>query len=157
MTEQVLTNCTNCGPVFVHVNDDKIIRIRPIIFDETDTQPWTIEAHGRKFSPPRKTTMAPYIVAERARVYSEDRIKYPLKRVDFDPQGDRHPETRGKSGYERISWDKALDIVAGEMKRIRTTYGPAAIWARMPDHHNWGLLSYRFGSFGRFFQLLGHT
>ncbi len=52
-----------------------------------------------------------------------------MKRVDFDPKGDRHPETRGKSGYERISWDEALDIVAGEMKRIRSTYGPEAITA----------------------------
>ncbi len=157
MEEKIFTNCTSNGPVFVYVEDGKITRIRPIVFDETDPPPWTIEARGREFSPPRKTTLAPYIVAERARVYSEDRIKYPLKRIDFDPKGDRHPETRGKSAYERISWDEALDIVAGEMKRIRTTYGPAAVWARMPDHPNWGLLHYRFGSFGRFFQLLGHT
>jgi len=157
MSEQVFTNCTDGGPIFVHVNDGKVTRIRPIIFDETDGPSWTIEAKGRKFSPPRKTTIAPFAAAERARLYSEDRIKYPLKRIDFDPQGDRHPETRGKSEYERISWDEALDIVAGEMKRIRTTYGPAAIGAMRSSHHNWGLLSYKLGAFGRFFELLGHT
>ena len=56
---------------------------------------------------------------ERVRVYSEDRIKYPMKRIDFDPKGERHPENRGKSGYVRISWDEALDIVSSEMKRIQ--------------------------------------
>jgi len=157
MPEQVFTNCTVGGPILVHVNDGKITRIRPIIFDETDGPSWTIEAHGSKFSPPRKTNPAPFAVAERAKVYSEYRIKYPLKRIDFDPKGDRHPETRGKSEYERISWDKALDIVASEMKRIRTTYGPAAIGAMRSSHHNFGLLSYKMGTFGRFFELLGHT
>jgi len=157
MPEQVFTNCSNSGPMFVHVNDGKVTRIHPIVFDETDGQSWTIEARGRKFIPPRKTTTAPWAAADRARLYSEDRIKYPLRRIDFDPQGDRHPETRGKSEYERISWDEALDIVAGEMKRIRTTYGPAAVGAMRSSHHNFGLLFYKMGPFGRFFEMLGHT
>ena len=42
------TNNTNGGPVFVDVKDDKIIRITPIEFDESDAQPWTIEAHGQE-------------------------------------------------------------------------------------------------------------
>ena len=101
--EQVLTNCTNGGPVFVHVKDGKIIRIRPIVFDETDAPSWTIDVNGRKFSPPRKACLSSFVLTERIRAFAEDRIKYPLKRVDFDPKGDRHPETRGRSGYKRIS------------------------------------------------------
>lgn len=155
--EQVFTNCTVGGPIFVYVKDGKITRIRPIVFDETDAPSWTIEAQGEKFSPPRKTNLNPYTVAERARVYSDNRLKYPLKRVDFDPQGDRNPGTRGRSGYQRISWNEALDIVSGEMKRIRDTYGPAAITAMRSSHHNWGLLFYKLGPFGRFFELLGYT
>ena len=46
-------------------------------------------------------------------------------RVDFDPNGERHPENRGKSGYRRVSWEEALDLVASEMKRIRSKYGPS--------------------------------
>lgn len=157
MSEQILTNCTTGGPVFVHVKDGRITRIRPIVFDETDAPSWTIEARGRNFSPPRKATLAPFTVAERERIYSENRIKYPLKRVDFDPKGDRHAETRGKSGYERISWDEALDTVANEMKRVRTTYGPAAITAMTSSHVKWGLLTYKMGGFGRFFGKLGYT
>src|SRR4030042_6540650 len=127
MSEQILTQCTVGGSVWVHVKDGVITRIRPIVFDETDPKSWVIDARGKKFTPPRKTTLMPYIVAERSRIYSENRIKYPYKRVDFDPKGKRNPENRGKSGYERISWNDAMDIVAGEMKRIRETYGPAAI------------------------------
>jgi len=155
--EQVFTNCTNQGPIFVYVKDGRITRIRPIVFDETDAASWTIEVNGRKFSPPRKATLAPSVLAERQRVYSEDRLKYPLKRIDFDPKGDRHPETRGKSGYERISWDEALDIVAGEMKRIRATYGPAAVMAHAGSHHSWGNIGYHQSAFWRFIKLIGVT
>lgn len=157
MLEQVFTQCTVGGPVFVYVKDGEITRIRPIVFDETDGASFTIEAQGKMFSPPRKTTISPHVLGERTRIYSEDRIKYPMKRADFDPHGNRHPETRGKSLYERISWGEALDLVAGEMKRVRETYGPAAVLAMKCSHHNWGALFYKNGPFGRFFEMLGCT
>ncbi len=155
--EQIFTNCEVGGPVLVHVKDGRIIRIRPLILSEDDPEPWTIEVDGKKFSPPRKTTLSTYVLAERNRIYSEDRVAYPRKRVDFDPKGDRHPENRGKSPYVRISWDEALDIVASEIKRIRDTYGPAAIAALTSSHHNWGNIGYKRSAFGRFFNLLGFT
>ena len=130
MSEQVFTNLTNGGAVRVHVKDGKIVRVRPLVLDDTDAASWKIDVDGREFSPLRKACVANFSMTEKARVYSDSRIKYPLKRKDFDPNGDRHPETRGKSGYERISWDEALDIVAGEMKRIREKYGPEAIMSR---------------------------
>jgi len=34
---------------------------------------------------------------------------------------------RGEGKFERISWDEALDTVAGEMSRIKETYGAKAI------------------------------
>ena len=157
MAEQTFVNCNNGAPVRIHVKDGVITRVRPLIFDETDTKSWTIEVDGKKFSPPRMASVPAYILTERARVYSEDRIKYPMKRVDFDPKGDRHPENRGKSEYVRISWDEALDIVAGEMKRIRSTYGPEAIMSRCSSHHNWGNIGYRTNTWARFFSTIGFT
>ena len=99
MSEEIFTNCTVGGPILVHVKDGKIIRIRPLVLNETDAPSWTIRARGKQFTPPRKTTIAPFTVAERMRVYSKNRIKYPMKRIGFDPKGDRHPETRGSAGY----------------------------------------------------------
>jgi len=141
----------------IHVKDGKIVRVRPLVFDETDAPSWIIEARGNKYTPLRKVCLPAYILTEKSRFYSEDRILYPMKRVDFDPNGERHPENRGKSGYERISWDEALDIVAGEMKRIRETHGPEAITSRASSHHNWGNIGYRTNSWSRFFNLLGFT
>ncbi len=158
MSDQVFTNCTVGGPISVYVRDGKIVRIRPLVVDEKDLKPWTVtDAQGRKFSPPKKTTLQPFTLTERTKVYSNDRIKYPMKRVDWDPHGERHPETRGISKYQRISWDEALDIVAGEILRIRQTYGPAAVSGISSSHHNWGLVGYKLGMFLRFFNALGFT
>ena len=57
----------------------------------------------------------------------EGRLLYPMKRVDWDPKGERNPENRGKSAFERISWDEAMDIIADECLRIKEAYGPEAI------------------------------
>ena len=157
MSEKVFINCTGGGPIRVHVKNGKITRVRPLVFDENDAPSWTIEAGGQKFTPPRKACVASFALTEKERVYSKDRILYPLKRVDFDQNGERHPENRGKSGYERISWDEAINIVSGEMKRIRSAYGPEAIVSRGSSHHNWGNVGYRSSAWARFFNLIGFT
>ncbi len=157
MPEQVYINLTNNGPISVYVREGKIVRVRPLMINKDDLKPWNIEANGKNYSPPRKVTISPQIYAERIRTYTEDRILQPLKRVDFDTHGERHPENRGKSGYVPISWDEALDIVADEMKRVRSQYGPAAVGALDQDHHNRGIAGYRFGPFFRFFNTLGFT
>ncbi len=158
MSEQVFTTCTVGGPLSVYVRDGKIVRVRPIVIDEKDLKPWTIEAKGKKFSPPKQIKLAPFAVTERMKVNSEERIKYPMKRIDFDPRSkDRRTENRGKSGYVRISWDEALSIVSGEIKRIRETYGPEAITGITSSHHNWGVVNYKMGPFMRFLNCLGFT
>ena len=158
MSEQVFTNLTNCGPVSVYVNDGVVTRIRPLVADdEADFKPWVIEADGKKYSPPKKFNLAPMVHAERRRLYSDERIKYPMKRVDFDPNGERNPQNRGKSAYERISWDEALDIVASEIARVKKTYGSSAISGMTSSHHNWGIVGYKMGPFMRFMNCLEAT
>ena len=92
--------------------------------------PWKIERNGKTFEPSRKSLPGPFSLAYKKRVYSPNRIKYPLKRVDWDPNGERNPQNRGKSKYKRISWDEATDIIASEIKRVHKKYGPYAILAR---------------------------
>ena len=52
-------------------------------------------------------------------VYSPDRLLYPLRRTRR--KGDPDP------GWQRISWDKALDMTASAMRRIAAQHGPAAV------------------------------
>jgi molybdopterin guanine dinucleotide-containing S/N-oxide reductase-like protein len=152
-----LTNCTTGGPVLVDVEDGKIVRMTPIDLDENDARGWAIEARGRTFTPPRRTTLSPHAVAQKSMVYSPKRILTPLKRVDFDPRGARNIQNRGVSGYEPISWDEALDIVSAEVIRVKREVGPAAILSTPGSHHLWGNVGYRHSTYFRFMNLVGFT
>jgi trimethylamine-N-oxide reductase (cytochrome c) len=151
------TMLTNGGPLFVHVKDGRIVRTVPIEFDANDAPSWTIEARGRRFSPRRLATVATHALAMKAAVYSDKRILHPLKRVDFDPNGERNPQNRGKSGYVRISWDEALDIVSNEILRQRRVHGPGAMTILHGSHHQWGNVGYYLSAMMRFGNLVGFT
>ena len=122
----------------VDVTDGKIIRIRPMQYDwkynPEEFRPWKIEARGKTFNVPLKTTLSPFGLSYKKSIYSPNRILYPLKRVDWDPDGERNTQNRGKSGYVRISWAEALDIIANELKRIYKQYGPYAVFAQIDGH-----------------------
>jgi trimethylamine-N-oxide reductase (cytochrome c) len=151
------THNMNGGPCHVHVKDGRIIRILPIEFSDDDAKPWVIEAKGKKLTPPRKTSMSPHAQAYKSMIYSPDRILTPLKRVDFDPNGERNIQNRGKSGYEPISWDEALDIVSAEIKRMKSVHGRGSITFNHPSHHNWGNIGYWTSAMYRFANIIGHT
>ncbi|MCL4801494.1 MAG: molybdopterin-dependent oxidoreductase [Burkholderiales bacterium] len=155
-TRRYVTN-TNGGPLFVYVKDGKIVRLTPIEFGDDDAQPWTISARGKRFTPPRQTTAAPHTLCSKSTVYSPDRLLYPMKRVDFDPKGERNCQNRGISGYERISWDEALDIVASEIQRVKTEHGQGAIIANHGSHHTWGNIGYYISAAFKFFNTIGYT
>ena len=57
-----------------------------------------------------------------------------MKRVDWDPNGERNIQNRGKSKYKRISWDEATDLIVSEVKRVQAKYGPFAILAEGEGH-----------------------
>lgn len=122
----------------VDVKDGKIIRIRPLHYDwkykPEEFNPWKIEVRGQVFEPSMKTLIPPFTLAYKKRAYSPSRIRYPLKRVDWDPNGDRHIEMRGKSRYIRISWDEALETIESEMKRVKKKYGSTSILYQSDQH-----------------------
>jgi trimethylamine-N-oxide reductase (cytochrome c) len=80
-----------------------------------------------------------------------------MKRVDFDPNGARNPQNRGKSPHQRITWDEALDMVGAEIRRVRETYGASALAGMTSSHHNWGIVGYKMGPFYRFLNMIGYT
>ena len=126
------------APCAVDVKSGKIVRVRPLHydskFDKKQFNLWKIEKNGKTFELGMKSLPGPFSLAYKKRAYSPNRIKYPIMRVDWDPNRERHPENRGKSKYKRISWDEATDIIAGEIKRIRKQYGPYAILAQADGH-----------------------
>ncbi len=150
-----LTNSTTGGPVFVDVEDGKIVRITPMDLADDDAASWKIDARGRSFTPPRRTTVAPFTAGVKSSIYSDKRILTPLKRVDFDPNGERNCEKRGESGYVPISWDEALDIVCSEINRIKKEAGPGAIFYGNSSHQLWGNIGYRFSCYNRFRAMVG--
>ncbi len=133
-SEKVLTCCHDTGPFYAHIVDGVWVRSTPI-------KPNLPVGHNA--------------YAVRNRVYSPDRIGHPMKRVDFDPDGERNPQNRGRSGFERISWEEALDMVAGELNRVREEYGPSAICYSHVSHQWKGSLHRNTDWAYRFFPLLG--
>lgn len=99
----ITTSCSHdCGGrclLKVHVHDGKIVRIET---DDGEAPQLRACLRGRAY---------------RQRIYSPDRLKYPLKRVG----------ARGEGKFQRISWDEALDTVANELLRVRSMYGNASI------------------------------
>jgi molybdopterin guanine dinucleotide-containing S/N-oxide reductase-like protein len=143
----------------IDVKNGKIVRIRPLHYDwkydQQDFNPWKMEAHGQVFKPGMKTLIPPFELAYKKRVYSPNRVLYPLKRVDWEPDGDRNIENRGKSGYVRISWDEALEIIVNELKRIKGKYGPEAILSQSDGHGEGKVIQTAHGSANKLLGLLG--
>ena len=146
-------------PTVVDVKDGKITRIRPLdyemSYDKKDFNAWKIEARGKTFEPPVRGIIGPIGLTYKKRVYSKNRVRYPLKRVDWDSNGDRNPQNRGKSGYVRISWDEAAELVAAELKRMGKTYGPEAVLSQADMHGESKHLSPSHGCANRLLSLLG--
>jgi anaerobic dimethyl sulfoxide reductase subunit A len=96
----------NCGGrcvVNAHVRDGRIVKI------STDPRKWTFE------TAPLHACVRGFGQAER--VNHPDRLRHPLRRVG----------PRGGGRFEQIGWEEALDEVARQLRRVRDTYGPAAI------------------------------
>ena len=149
--------CSSLGAV--DVKDGKIVRIRPFHYDwkykPEEFRPWKIEARGKAFEPPLKSLPVPFGTGYKKRVQSPNRILYPLKRVDWDPNGERNPQNRGISKYVRISWDEATDIIAKELRRIGKKYGPEAVLAQGPGHGEEKVVHGPHGCFIHLLALLG--
>ena len=114
--------CTvNCGsrcPVRVVSKNGQVIRI------ETDnTGDRCSCAFGKDFPQVRACIRGRSI---RQRLYSAERLKYPMKRVG----------ERGEGKFERITWDQALDEIAGKLKGVIQKYGNEAVFINHGSGNN---------------------
>src|SRR6266851_849519 len=86
------------------------------------------------------------------RVYSPDRLLYPMRRKAGVPKG---PLAQGREteAFERISWDEALDEVAARLKKIAAEFGPESL---LPYSYAGTIGKLGYGSMDRrFFHRLG--
>ncbi len=147
------------NPGMVDVDNGRVIRIRPLRYDASysveELKPWSVKARGKVFKSPMKSLLPPFGYAYKKRLYSSNRILYPLKRVDWDPNGERNPQNRGKSKFVRISWDEAVEIVTGEIKRLHKKYGPYSILCQGDGHGETKIIQGPHGCNARLLELLG--
>ena len=133
-------------PLACHVKDSKIVRSLPFYMPD-DVRLYEIKTSRGSFKRPRKEVQMALAFAAKRRVHSETRVKYPLLRNDWS-MDNPNPEQRGRSGYTRISWEEALDVVVAQLHRIREKYGsmePVLVQADGHGHsgylqslHFWG-------------------
>jgi anaerobic dimethyl sulfoxide reductase subunit A len=98
----------NCGgrcPLVATVKDGTLIRLESDdrTYDEVDDPRILACSRGKSY---------------RRRLYHPDRLKTPMKRVG----------ARGEGTFEPISWDEAIELAAGEIKRVKETYGNSALF-----------------------------
>src|SRR5512135_3317029 len=80
-------------------------------------------------------------LAQRDVLYARDRLKVPLSRVG----------KRGSGKFAPISWEEALEKIAGELQRVKDRFGPQSVFlmdyfGSMSPLHNTGRTGRRFFS-----------
>lgn len=61
--------------------------------------------------------------------YDKARIRYPMVRKSFLEKGfEAGGEGRGSESIVRVSWDKAVELIASEIERVKLDYGASAIY-----------------------------
>ncbi len=86
------------------------------------------------------------------RVYSPERLLYPMRRRHGVPKGPL-PQGREAEAFERISWEEALHEIAGRLQAISDEFGPESI---LPYSYAGTIGQLGYGSMDRrFFYRLG--
>ena len=107
--KQYWTSCNvNCGsrcPLLLTVVDGTIVRVQTDNTgdDEIGSQQVRACVRGRSI---------------RQRIYSPDRLLYPMKRSG----------KRGSGEFERITWDEAYTLIADKLRAVLDEYGPEAVY-----------------------------
>ncbi|RXJ58221.1 trimethylamine-N-oxide reductase TorA [Candidatus Marinarcus aquaticus] len=91
-----------------------------------------------------------------ARTYAEDRILYPCVREDYLKNGYKSDKSkRGKDKFVRVSWEKALELVANEIKRTHKEFGDDSIYGGSYGWYCVGSLNNPQALLGRMLHITG--
>lgn len=121
--------CQSACPIICSVEDGKLVKV------------------SRDPDHPNTTHLCPKGLAGPELVYNSQRLRYPLKRTR--PKGDPDP------GWQRISWDEAMETVTQKLNEIKQNHGAHAVAFNRPgpggspawDYADWMVrLALCFGS-----------
>ena len=115
LQDGTVMNASHWGIYKVHVKGGKIERLEPF---EKDNAP-SLQLQGLAQQP-----------------YNPARIRYPMVRKSYLEKGYKAGgKGRGSEPFVRVSWDKALQLVADELVRVRDPYGAASIYGGFTGHY----------------------
>ncbi|MCL5961455.1 MAG: molybdopterin-dependent oxidoreductase [Chloroflexi bacterium] len=100
--QKVHTYCIHCSGqcgVVAYLRDGYLLKV--------EGDPEALKSGG---------TLCPKGLCARQEIYHPNRLKYPMKRTR--PKGAADP------GWERLSWDEALEAIVGKMKEVKERHGP---------------------------------
>ncbi len=143
----VVTSCAhNCGSRHVlvaHKKGDVIVRL------STDNGEYQAGgAYGKDTLEEPQLRACLRGRSYRARLYSPERLLYPMKRVG----------ARGEHKFKRITWDEALNEIAQKMVQLKKDFGPTAILDQSYAGASYGVLHKSDqieGLLGRFLGMFG--
>lgn len=91
-----------------------------------------VKIDGDPDSPISHGTLCSKGLAVTQLAYHPDRILYPMK--------------KGSKGWQRISWDEALDAIASKFKKVIKEYGPESIFVGYGTGRDYETFLYRFAN-----------
>jgi len=145
--ETVVTSCAhNCGSrhmLVAHKKGDVIVRL-----STDDGTHQGDDAYGTDTDEKPQLRACLRGRSYRSRLYSPERLLYPMKRVG----------KRGEGKFKRVSWDEALTDIAKSMTHLKDTYGPTAILDQSYAGASYGVLHKSDqieGLLGRFLGMFG--
>src|SRR5947209_3913338 len=114
---------------------------------------WATRIQGDPAHPVTRGFLCAKVTKYLDRVYSPDRVLYPMRRIAKKGPGPATQVACDSRAWQRITWDEALDEIARRFRRIADEFGPEAI---LPYSYGGTLGVLNGGSMDRsFFHRLG--
>ncbi|WP_208028464.1 molybdopterin-containing oxidoreductase family protein [Rhabdothermincola sediminis] len=117
--EWIPSCCNMCGGqcgIMVHVVDGTVTKIEPNNWNPnnyTNISTDFFDGYSETYGVAEGSVICPKGNAGIAQLYDPDRVSKPLKRTNPDKSLDADP------AWEEISWDQALDEIAGRLRALR--------------------------------------
>src|SRR5499427_1510089 len=131
---RLIPNHSHWGAFLAEVKNGRFIGVRPF---------------------PHDPDPSPLIETMPAAIHSTTRIAQPMVREGFIARGRGNGEGRGRERFVPVSWERALDLVADELDRVRCTYGHEAIMGGSQGWASAGLFHEARGQVRRFLSAFG--